>query len=139
MKIKGKVQIKKRFVNYHDRFVMLDVIERTNRGKRVRHSGTHRISVLTRVSVHFTNVHAAACRTKGPWHRVCIKIRLPCLERIIFVPKTRAKPLLLPCGCIQCRFAMFAVKIVYYQVTMEFVENVGNIRYYLYFCFKCFK
>lgn len=27
---------------------------------------------------------------------------------------------------------MFAVKIVYCQVTMEFVENAGNARYYLY-------
>lgn len=35
-------------------------------------------------------------------------------------------------GRERCRCTMFAVKIVYCQVTMEFVENAGNARYYLY-------
>ena len=60
----------RRLVNQPGRFATRSK-ERRRRG---RHSGTRRISALTRVSVRFADVHAPVCRTKGQW-QVCVEIR----------------------------------------------------------------
>lgn len=107
----------------------------TERGKRGRHSGTYRTSALTRVSARFTWCARTCVQDKGPAtsvHRNSLGY-LAWKHSFLFWKRDRNRRwTTLSRGRERCRCTMFAVKIVYCQVTMEFVENAGNARYYLY-------
>lgn len=107
----------------------------TEWGKRGRHSGTYRTSALTRVSVRFTWCARTCVQDKGPATGVRRNSLgyLAWKHSFMFWKRDRNRRwTTLFRGRERCRCTMFAVKIIYCQVTMEFVENAGNARYYLY-------